>query len=226
MANADLSKMIFSFFGPPGSGKGTLAERAVKELGFKMLSTGNLCRQHVAQKTEFGKMLDEYLKKGALIPDELITDMVKDWLESHVKMGNPIILDGYPRTRRQAELFYNLLKNSFSEYKFRVILINLSQEAIIKRLAGRLVCENKSCQAVYNLSMSQISEVKKCEKCGGNLIRRNDDREEVVRARLKFYSEYSDEILNYYRSIGQKIEELNIEGLSVDEVFENFKSIL
>ncbi|MFH1643993.1 MAG: nucleoside monophosphate kinase [bacterium] len=226
MIKTDLGKTIISFFGPPGSGKGTLAERLVKEQDYKMLSTGNLCRQHIAQKTEFGQMLNDFIKKGDLVPDELITDMVKDWLKLQVGQNKPIILDGYPRTKRQAELFYNVLKNEFPEYLYRVILINLPEETIVKRLAGRLVCENKKCQAVYNVSMLTEKDIEECEKCGGKLIRRDDDKEEVVRARLKNYVDYSTEILNYYESVGQRIECLNIDNLTIDEVFEKFESVL
>ena len=102
-------KIIFSFFGPPGSGKGTLAERAARELNFEVLSTGNLCRKHIAQKTALGEKLDFYVKKGQLIPDELITLMVKEWLESTLEAQVPIILDGYPRTKGQASHFLEML---------------------------------------------------------------------------------------------------------------------
>ncbi len=226
MSKKDLSKTIFSFFGPPGCGKGTLSERAVERLDFEMLSTGNLCRQHISQKTELGKMLNRFIEKGDLVPDELITDMVKDWLKSQEAQDKTIILDGYPRTKRQAELFYSVLKSEFPEYKFRVILINLAEDTIVERLSGRLVCDNKECQNVYNLSTLADKDVKECLKCGGKLIRRDDDKEEIVRARLKNYADYSSNILDYYKSVGQDIEELNIDGLSVDEVFEKFRSIL
>ena len=226
MTKKDLSKTIFSFFGPPGCGKGTLSERSVEELDFEMLSTGNLCRQHISQKTELGKMLNRFIEKGDLVPDELITDMVKDWLKSQAVQHKPIILDGYPRTKRQAELFYSVLKSEFPEYKFRVILINLPEDTIVERLSGRLVCDNKECQHIYNLSMLTDKNVKECLKCGGKLIRRDDDKEEVVHARLKNYADYSSDILDYYKDVGQEIEELNIDDLSVDEVFEKFTSIL
>lgn len=226
MDKANLSKTIFSFFGPPGCGKGTLSERAVRDLNFTMLSTGDLCRQHIAKDTELGRMLNRYLEKGDLVPDELITDMVKDWMHRQVDFGNPIILDGYPRTKSQAELFYNVLKKEFPEYKFRVILINLPEETIIERLSGRLVCENKDCQTIYNASMLTEKDMQKCEKCGGKLVRRDDDREEIVRARLKIYEQYSSEILDYYDLVGQVVESLDIDGLPIEQVFELFKSIL
>src|SRR5271170_593774 len=104
----DAKKIIFSFFGAPGSGKGTLAERAARDLKFEVLSTGNLCRKHISQQTELGKKLDLYVKKGQLIPDELITLMVKEWLELAIQREVPIILDGYPRTKGQAAHFLEM----------------------------------------------------------------------------------------------------------------------
>jgi len=108
-------KIIFSFFGPPGSGKGTLAERLSKELKFEVLSTGNLCRKHVSLQTDLGKQLDTYLKKGQLIPDDLITQLVKEWLEPKIQHQASIILDGYPRTKGQALKFLDMFNLEFSD---------------------------------------------------------------------------------------------------------------
>lgn len=217
-----VNKTILSFFGPPGSGKGTLAERLEKEHGFKVLSTGNLCRGHIAAQSEIGKSLSKYLDRGTLIPDSLMVDMVIDWLEKSIQEGHPIILDGFPRTRDQVIMFNDYLKKSLPDYCFRVILIYLPDEEIVKRISSRLVCENKSCQAVY----SQDQDVKLCSKCHGNLIKRNDDREEVVRQRLSFYPEYRDDLLSYYKSSGQVVERLDVFGLSKDQVYSTFLASL
>lgn len=217
---------IISFLGAPGSGKGTIAQRAVSDLNFQTLSTGNLCRQHISEKTDFGDMLNDYLVKGDLVPDELITNMVEDWLKSAIKLNLPIILDGYPRTANQAKLFYELVSKSFSDYKFLVVEVKLSHDAIIERLSNRLMCKNKKCQQVYSRSMFSPGDELVCNKCGSKLFTRPDDQQAVVKARLSIYEKSHKDLLNYYKSVNQKIELLNVESLDQDQVFEGFKLLL
>lgn len=217
-----VNKTIFSFFGPPGSGKGTLAERLEKEQNFNVLSTGNLCRSHIAAQTEIGKSLSAYLDKGTLIPDSLMVDMVIDWVKNNIQQERPIILDGFPRTRGQGALFAEYFKKSLSHCQFRVIWIDLPDDEIVKRISSRLVCENKNCQAVY----SENQNVVLCAKCSGKLIRRKDDREEVVRQRLSFYPEYRDDLLSFYQEIGQTVERFEVFGLSKDQVYDTFLALL
>jgi len=222
----ETNKTIFSFFGAPGSGKGTLAEQCAQNLSFQVLSTGNLCRQHIAQKTELGERLKKYTNTGKLVPDDIITLMVRGWLEENIKNNRPIILDGYPRTEKQAELFLDLLKNNFSDYKLRIISLDISDEEVIKRISNRLVCENKKCQAVYNTSQVQDLDNPICKLCGSKLIRRDDDKEEVVRERLKVYAQASGKLLNFYKSAGQKIENLSVSEKTIEQIFEEFKTML
>lgn len=214
-------RTIFSFFGPPGSGKGTLAEQLVKQCEFQMLSTGSLCRKHVADGTAFGKSLETNLKNGHLIPDELITAMVIDWIQSKERTEMPIILDGYPRTKGQAAAFLDFLKNTHSDTCFRVCFIHLSDDAIVKRLTTRLVCENKNCQKIYTTSDHKTL----CDACGSKLVTRDDDKEEVIRKRLALYPAYRDDLLGFYRDRGQSIEELNVADLSIDQVFATFMAL-
>lgn len=218
MKQQGITRTIFSFFGPPGSGKGTLAQKLVQNLGFQVLSTGNLCREHVAKGTEFGKMLDQYLKQGLLIPDGLITDMVIDWLAKNQDRENPIILDGFPRTQGQARQFLNFLNNSSVFYRFRVVFIEIPDDEIIRRLSNRLVCSNKNCQSPFTLS----DNLQHCRYCNTLLTRRDDDHEDVVRERLKQYPAYRDALLDFYESVGQLVETLEINGLNTDQVYEHF----
>lgn len=214
-------KTIFSFFGAPGSGKGTLAQQCVSKLGFQVLSTGNLCRENIAKQTEFGKELQRYTSEGKLVPDDLIIGMVKPWLIERISSNSPIILDGFPRTKEQAAKLIQLLKEIMPDFQLRIIRIVLPKEEIVERLGNRVTCENKACQAVYNLSMPEAQKGI-CPKCGSKLIQREDDKKEVIEKRFEVYQKNEDEILNFFKSINQPVEELNISKLNPEQVFELF----
>jgi adenylate kinase len=217
------NKIIFSFFGAPGSGKGTLSEQCKQQLGFQSLSTGDLCRENIKKQTDFGKQLQQYTKEGKLVPDEIIFGMVKNWFKEKASPSSPIILDGFPRTKEQAAMLNQFLKESMPDYQFRVVRLVLPKEEIVERLGNRVTCEK--CQAVYNLSMPEAKSGI-CPKCGGKLIQREDDKPEVIEKRFEVYQKNEADILNYYKSVDQKIEEMNISKLSPKEVFEKFKSLI
>ncbi len=219
---ANSNQYIFSFFGPPGSGKGTLAQKLVHNDDYHMLSTGNLCREHVAQGSKFGKMIDTFLKNGLLIPDDVITDMVIDWLNKELKSGKPIILDGFPRTKGQALHFVEFLEKTLLISKFRVFLIELPEDEIISRLSRRLVCGNTHCQTPFTAA----SNIMSCAVCGSGLVRRSDDQESVVRERLKQYSNYKQLLLDYYVMSNVKVEPLLIDRLDPEQVYSKFKTLL
>lgn len=216
---------IFSFFGPPGSGKGTLA-RQCKALGVKLLSTGDLCRKHVAQQDEFGKMLDGYLSKGQLIPDQLMGEMVNAWILEEAQAGGAIILDGFPRTKTQADNFLNFLKVKLPASLFEVVVFMIPDADIVQRLSLRLVCGNAECQEVYNTTSKRPLRADTCDKCNKLLSKRNDDSSEVILERLRIFPSYRDDLMNFYRNQGCMVEEFNVANLSVEEVFENFKKYL
>jgi adenylate kinase len=218
-------KTVFSFFGPPGSGKGTLSQQCVAELGFEMLSTGNLCRKHIFLGTEFGKLIDDYIKAGQLVPDDLITNIVGDWLSNKSSLGVPIILDGYPRTSGQAEYFLKKFKNFVPDYNFKIFCFIISDKEIIKRLTNRIICENQNCQAVY-FPLASAFKTEICEKCGTKLIKREDDKLEVITDRLKRYPKYKKCLLNFYESVGQPVEAFNVENKTIEQVFNDFKEFL
>lgn len=214
-------KTILAFLGAPGSGKGTLAKKAVGTLGFVSVSTGDLCRAEVASGSEKGKKIAEYMK-GGLVPDEVITDMLDGWLKDHAGKA-PIIIDGYPRTKEQAEKLATLLQQKFSDYVFGVVYLFVSdEEEVVQRIADRLVCEK--CKGVF--SRKQLKDATVCPTCGGKLIRRDDDREEIVRARLKTFAKNNDEILAYYKSAGIPIEIINVSHSTPEDIFATFTALL
>ena len=216
-------KTILAFLGAPGSGKGTLAKRAVSDLHMMSLSTGDLCRAEVATGSEKGKMIAQCMQ-GGLIPDDVMTDMVDAWLAKNA--GNaPIVLDGYPRTKAQAEKLAEFIKSKFPEYAFNVIYLLVSdEEEVVQRISGRLVCE--VCKAIYNRSSLKDANSLKCEKCEGTLSRREDDREEVVRERMKTFAKNNDEIIAFYKNAGIPVKVLDVSHRTPEQIFEGFKQLL
>jgi adenylate kinase len=184
--------------GPPGSGKGTQAMRVAGQLDLKHLSTGDLLRDAVSGGTELGTKAEEYMKAGLLVPDEIMLGLIREQFE--ILNGQGWILDGFPRTLPQAEALSELLEERGLAVDM-VLLIDVENEEIVGRLTSRRVCGD--CKSVYNLTMLPDGDESVCEKCGGKLVTRPDDREETVRRRLKVYEEQTAPVLEFYRkSVG------------------------
>lgn len=221
-------KDIVIFLGPPGSGKGSLSQLCVKRLGWVQLSTGNLCREHIAHQTEIGKQIDFAIKSGKLITDSLIIRMVQDWMLTHSKDVSVVILDGFPRTVTQAEVLQKLIADTSSESNLSIINLVLDQEKIIERLANRRICENNTCQAVYSLSSQSKHMPKKdmiCDECSGALIRRADDEEESIRQRLKLHYENERMLIDFYQKNDQQIIACDV-ARSLESVYQQILSIM
>jgi len=217
-------KDIYIFIGPPGSGKGSLANICFERFGWDVLSTGNLCRKHIVEQTEIGKEIDFAIKSGTLISDELICRMVEEWFLGKIENNNPIILDGYPRTLEQAKIFNNLLKNSNKQLKLHVVEFVISDKAVIDRLFFRLTCSNKECQAVYSICEGSLRTPQKenmCDRCGSMLLRRVDDEMQAIQKRLEIYHKHAQTFLNYYENNGYPVVRLNAER-SLEIVFQDF----
>ncbi len=182
--------------GPPGAGKGTQAVRIADRLGIQHISTGDLLREAVSEGTELGNKAEEFMNKGLLVPDEVILGMISDRLSGDASGG--WILDGFPRTLAQAEALSSLLEEKEIELE-KVILIDVDPDLLVKRLTGRRVCD--SCGAVYNVA-TLPEDTKKCEKCGGKLITRDDDTEETVRQRLEVYRKQTSPVIDFYEETG------------------------
>lgn len=215
-------KTIYSFFGPPGSGKGTLASLCQDKLGIKTLSTGELCRKHVVSGSDFGKKIDEYLRAGHLIPDELMAAMVESWIMEAAQTAESLILDGFPRTQRQAELLIDYLAKNLPKVTFRIFIFEVDDSVVVARLTERLVCSNSQCQAVYSRASKRPQVENICDRCGSALTRRFDDSANVIKERLALYPRHRDMLIAYYKERGSDIERLEVGSMSISEVFSLF----
>jgi len=168
--------------------------RIADQLELRHLSTGDLLREGVSAGTELGKKAEEYMKAGLLVPDEIMLGLIREQFEA--LEGGGWILDGFPRTLPQAEALAELLNKRELAIDM-VLLIDVESEEIVGRLTSRRVCGD--CKAVYNLSMLPDGDESVCEKCGGKLVTRPDDREETVKRRLKVYEEQTSPVLEFYR---------------------------
>jgi len=182
--------MRIVIFGPPGSGKGTYASRLEKRLGIAHISTGDLVREEIRNQTPLGKTIEKYSSSGTLVPDKIITQILKKRLASELSRG--FILEGYPRTVGQAKELKKIANIDV------VVNLNVPDNVIVKRLSARLQCKN--CGAIYNEITMKPKVAGKCDKCGGELFKRVDDQPEVIRERLKVYQEASEPVVDYYRS--------------------------
>ncbi len=217
---------VYIFIGPPGSGKGTLAQECVKEFNWATLSTGALCRQHMSQQTEIGKQIDLIVKSGKLIPDSLVTAMVDEWLAKQVNKAKGIILDGYPRSEQQVKMLFDLLHTKYPDIHLRVVKFDISDESVIERLSSRLMCQNKDCQAVYSTLPDSGLTPKQfniCDRCGGALIQRADDKQEVIRDRLVVYHQHDPS--HVFEKMGQSVELIDADR-PFNEILSDFKQLI
>lgn len=185
--------VVIILLGPPGAGKGTHAAPLSEALGLPHISTGDLFRMHIQQKTQLGLLAKTYIDQGNLVPDDLVLDMLFDRLkESDCQQG--LILDGFPRTLTQAKSLDARLKN-----KSRVLALNfyVPDSILIERIAGRLIC--RDCKRPYHKVFDPPQESGVCGQCGGELYMREDDREEIVRKRLEVYRSETLPLIEYYQ---------------------------
>lgn len=200
--------------GPPGAGKGTQAVRLVEKYEIPHISTGDIFRKNIKEGTELGKKAQEYMNAGALVPDELVVDLVKDRLQQD-DCKNGFLLDGFPRTIFQAEKLDEFLSESNLKMDI-VINLKVEKEALIKRLTGRRVC--KDCGASYHIVNIPPKKEGVCDICGGELIQRKDDNIETVENRINVYEEQTAPLIGYYKEAGSLVD---FDGeASLDEVFD------
>jgi len=184
-------------FGPPGSGKGTQASILKEKLGMAHISTGDALREAVANRTEVGLKAKSYMDKGELVPDEVVIAIAKDRLASAGDAG--FILDGFPRTIAQAEALDAAL-DEIGKPLDAVVNLQVDEEELIRRLSGRRVCPG--CGEPYHIDSKPSAVEGRCDKCGGELMHRDDDKPEAIRNRLGVYNNQTAPVLGYYDGRG------------------------
>lgn len=206
--------------GAPGAGKGTQAQKLSQHFGIPQIATGDLFRDHIQRNTALGKKAKKLMDKGELMPDEITMGMLKKRLkEKDCKKG--FILDGVPRTLVQAEMLDQLLQEVHMELK-AVIAFEVDPEILVERLTTRWTC--KICNRVYNENTNPPQQTGVCDADEGELYQRDDQKEDVVRNRLKVYEEKTKPLLEYYDKKGLL---KHIDGMEeIDTVFEKIVQAL
>ena len=206
--------------GPPGAGKGTQAARICQKYSIPHISTGDIFRKHIKEGTEFGKKAQEYMNKGALVPDDLVLEIAEARLiEEDCKNG--FLLDGFPRTVYQAEQLDKFLRQKNLEID-KVLDIDLDKEVLKTRLIGRRVC--RSCGATYHVINMPPEKEGVCDVCGGELYQRSDDTAATVENRIEVYIAQTRPLVDYYKKVGKIAHIDGNKGL--DDVLSDIVSVL
>ncbi|ABS60964.1 adenylate kinase [Fervidobacterium nodosum] len=188
--------MNLIFLGPPGAGKGTYAKRVVEKYIIPHISTGDIFREAIAKGTELGRKVQDIVNSGNLVPDELTNALVEERLkQDDCKKG--FILDGYPRTLNQAQALNEMLKKMGKELD-GAIYFEVDEETVVQRISTRRVCSK--CGKVYNVITLPSKVEGICDDCGGTLIQRDDDKEDIVRSRYRVYIEKTSPLIEYYKN--------------------------
>ncbi|MCX5749403.1 MAG: adenylate kinase [Candidatus Saganbacteria bacterium] len=188
--------MKLIFLGPPGSGKGTQSSVVAKDLGIAHISMGDILREAIKEGTETGRLAKQYLSRGALVPDEVVNEIARQAIDKEKEKG--FVLDGYPRTVKQAEFVKGIAGID------RVIYIDIPQDEIVRRLEGRRSC--KKCGAVYHVEKNAPKKEGICDNCGSQLYIRDDDREETIKKRFEIYEKETAPLVKYYAGAVKKVD--------------------
>ena len=212
--------MRIILLGPPGAGKGTQAKSISNKFSIPHVSTGDIFRKNISEKTPLGIEAKKHIDKGHLVPDELTIDIIKDRLNNE-DCSNGFLLDGYPRTVNQAEALETLLEEE-GNYLDTALLIKVPREFILKRMTGRRVC--LTCGASYHITFNPPEMDGKCNLCGCDVVQRADDNEDTVSERLDIYDAQTEPLIKYY---GDKNSLSVVDGTqAINSVFQNICGIL
>ena len=204
----------FIFLGPPGAGKGSLAVKVAEDYKIPHISTGDIFRANIKAQTPLGVKVKAIIDSGSLVSDELTFELVKDRLAQD-DCKNGYILDGFPRTIPQAEMLDGLVAD------VKVVNFEIQDEIVIRRLSTRRVC--KACGANYNVLTLKPKVEGICDKCGGELYQRDDDKQESILHRMDVYREQTEPLINFYKEKG-KITDLDA-SIETDVLLGKFKEI-
>jgi adenylate kinase len=193
-----VSELNLILFGPPGAGKGTQAERLRKDFQLPYIATGDMLREHVRDGTELGRKAKEYMDAGDLVPDELILAMTRERLQQPDAQDG-FLLDGFPRTRPQAEALDEQLR-SLGRRVTAVVLLDVPDEEVVRRLSGRRVCVKGGHN--YHVEFDPPKHEGMCDQDGSRLVQRDDDKPEVIQNRLRVYHEKTKPVTDYYDEHG------------------------
>ncbi len=212
--------MKIIMLGAPGAGKGTQAKRIAEKFGIPHISTGDIFRANIKNGTELGKEAKKYMDEGKLVPDELTVRILLDRVKD-ADCSKGYVLDGFPRTIPQAEVLDSELAKLNEKVDYAVD-VDVPDENIVKRMSGRRACLN--CGATYHLEYLKPAKDGVCDKCGSELVLRDDDKPETVNKRLKVYHEQTQPLIDYY---SKKQILHTVDGtVDPDEVFKAIEAIL
>ncbi len=211
---------FFVFLGPPGAGKGTQTKVVASRLGIPHISSGELFRENIKRQTELGKLVNQYIKVGELVPDDITVNMIRERI-SRPDCAAGAILDGFPRTPAQAKAFEGILKETESKIS-KVPYIKVQENALIERLSGRLTCRAQG--HVFHKQYNPPSKPGVCDFDGSKLYQREDDKPETVSRRIRVYEEQTRPLVEYYLERGILVE---VDGnQSIDTVTADLVNLL
>ncbi|MCB9072173.1 MAG: adenylate kinase [Bdellovibrionaceae bacterium] len=212
--------MSLVLFGPPGAGKGTQSDLMLGKTKMMHMSTGNLFRDAIKNKTPLGVEAQSYVDAGKLVPDSVVIGLVREFLEKNKVVD--FIFDGFPRTMAQAEALENQIKEVGAQPIAKALFLEVPHNVLMERLGGRRVCKN--CGAVYHAKLSPPKKEGVCDKCGGEVYQRKDDAPDAIETRLEAYEKSTAPLKEYYQKKGLFISIDGVGGST--DVFERIRPFL
>jgi adenylate kinase len=212
--------MRMILFGAPGSGKGTQAKKLMEDRKIPQISTGDMLRSATASGSELGKRARSVMESGQLVSDDIMLGIINERLNGP-DVADGFVLDGFPRTLKQAQGLEDLLED-IAKPLDAAVLMDIDFDVLLKRLTGRRTCSTTG--KLLNIHFSSREEIEECRNSGGELIQREDDNEETIAERLEVYRRHTEPVIEYYRSRG-KLKTIDADG-SVEEVYERLLDAL